>query len=173
MNTTPCPRCGSRDTAPLTGFAHHCRACRCDFGFRDPQQVIDAAAEVRKLCFNIGGFFGPSYEIHLSASRFTVRAREAEPRILTESDEKFVHTPTRFKRIIRRLYRHYHISDWNREYDNPDVFDGTQWELTLFLKNKRKLRFSGSNAYPPHFRKMLRLLAPYFHARGFYFGTSV
>lgn len=172
MNTTLCPRCGSRNTAPLTGYAHHCRACQCDFGFRDPQQVIDAATEVRKLCFYIGGAFGPSFEIDLSASRFTVSAREAEPYFLTESDKKFVHTPPRFKRIIRRLFRHYHINDWKREYDNPDVFDGTQWNLTLFLKNKRKLRFSGSNAYPPHFRKLLRLLAPYFHAHGFSFGTN-
>lgn len=170
--TAPCPRCGNRSTTPLTGHAHHCPSCHRDFGFADQKQATDAADAVRKLHFYIGGFYGPSYEIYLSAGKFSIKTWEAEVLPIVDPGEPFLHTPTRFKRIIRRLFRHYHVADWNREYNAP-VCDGTQWELTLHLNDKRRLRFHGSNAYPPRFRHLLRLLAPYFRAEGVAFSTNI
>jgi len=36
---------------------------------------------------------------------------------------------------------------WKRTYDNPNVLDGTQWEIDIEINGRRK-KCSGSNAYP-------------------------
>ena len=35
-----------------------------------------------------------------------------------------------------------------KNYNNDDVLDGTQWELTIKREGRRKRRIFGSNAYP-------------------------
>lgn len=37
---------------------------------------------------------------------------------------------------------------WKKHYNNNDVLDGTQWELTIKREGRRKRRIFGSNAYP-------------------------
>lgn len=148
MNNIPCPRCGNHHTTPLTGFARHCHACQRNFGFAEPLQVIRAADEVQSLHFFTGGYFGSSFEITLCSADGEAHCPQV-----------FCINPTRFKRIIRRLFRRYHLADWNPRYEAPDILDGTHWSLTLRLKSKRELHFSGSNAYPPHYRQLLRILS--------------
>lgn len=40
---------------------------------------------------------------------------------------------------------------WKSRYDNPNVFDGDQWELTVTYDGKEKYTY-GSNAYPLFYR---------------------
>ena len=40
------------------------------------------------------------------------------------------------------------VWSWRKDYNNDDVLDGTQWELTIKRKGRRKRRIFGSNAYP-------------------------
>ena len=52
-----------------------------------------------------------------------------------------------------------HIGEWNKTYDNPSVFDGTQWELEIQYEDGRKpVVIYGSNAYPYNFKDMTDLL---------------
>ena len=37
---------------------------------------------------------------------------------------------------------------WEKDYNDDDVSDGTQWELTIKREGRRKRRIFGSNAYP-------------------------
>lgn len=37
--------------------------------------------------------------------------------------------------------------NWTRRYDDPDILDGTQWQVEITL-GSRRLKSSGSNAYP-------------------------
>lgn len=39
------------------------------------------------------------------------------------------------------------IWKWEKSYDNPDVLDGTSWEIEIDLGDKR-IRSSGMNSYP-------------------------
>lgn len=39
------------------------------------------------------------------------------------------------------------LLNWKRSYDDPDVLDGTQWEVEI-IREKRNLRRSGSNKFP-------------------------
>ena len=55
--------------------------------------------------------------------------------------------------------RELHLNEWRKEYNNPCVLDGTQWELDIrFSCGRRALKFYGSNAYPYNFDKLLQLL---------------
>ena len=40
------------------------------------------------------------------------------------------------------------VWSWRKDYNNDDVLDGTQWELTIKREGRRKRRIFGSNAYP-------------------------
>ncbi len=52
-----------------------------------------------------------------------------------------------------------HIGEWKRIYDNSYAMDGTQWELEIqYTVDKRKVRISGSNAYPYNFGDLMRFL---------------
>ena len=40
------------------------------------------------------------------------------------------------------------IWNWDKEYFNQGIMDGTQWELKIKRQGKRRRRIFGSNAYP-------------------------
>ena len=44
---------------------------------------------------------------------------------------------------------------WGKDYFNQEVLDGTQWELVIDRKGKRRRRIFGSNDYPPNFKLLL------------------
>ena len=44
---------------------------------------------------------------------------------------------------------------WSKDYFNQEVLDGTQWELVIDCKGKRRRRIFGSNDYPPNFKLLL------------------
>lgn len=44
---------------------------------------------------------------------------------------------------------------WGKDYFNQDILDGTQWELVIDRKGKRRRRIFGSNDYPPNFKLLI------------------
>ena len=40
------------------------------------------------------------------------------------------------------------VWNWDKEYINQGIMDGTQWELKIKRQGKRRRRIFGSNAYP-------------------------
>ena len=44
---------------------------------------------------------------------------------------------------------------WDKDYFNQEVFDGTQWELIIDRKGRRRRRIYGSNDYPPNFKLLI------------------
>lgn len=135
--------------------------------------IITLADSITKLEFHIGGYGGPSFHIILTPETYEVKNWQGDELTPPEACE-LVYTPTRYKRIIRRLFRHYNVHKWKKSYCAPDTMDGTQWELLLHRNTPHKAQqFYGSNDYPPHFCKLLRLLAPYFRAAGYRFSSSI
>ena len=58
---------------------------------------------------------------------------------------------TRLKKI--------HIGEWKRNYIDPYILDGMQWELEIYFGGDRKpLKISGSNAFPYNFSDLTALL---------------
>lgn len=126
--------------------------------------LLQLADTITRLEFYVGGYGGPAFRLKLTPDSCEVQAwgvDDLPPDRITELQ----HTPTRFKRLVRRLFRHYGVAAWQARYEEPDTLDGTQWELSLYRSEEQPcLACSGCNAYPPHYRRLLRLLKPYFHA---------
>lgn len=47
---------------------------------------------------------------------------------------------------------------WDKDYFNQDILDGTQWELVVDRKGKRRRRIFGSNDYPPNFKLLINAI---------------
>ena len=50
--------------------------------------------------------------------------------------------------FINDIYIKYRLEEWNTEYINNDVLDGTQWEVKVKLSNGKELEYYSSNDYP-------------------------
>jgi hypothetical protein len=60
------------------------------------------------------------------------------------------------------------ILNWDKEYYNPNILDGDQWDLEMVYNNGKKKTITGCNRYPgsqsdsnettPEFKKLLNAL---------------
>ncbi len=89
---------------------------------------------------SIGGFGGPRYEVRLVNGRLQYRTDVTNlPEMLSPAAKEW----ERFWAAAERC----DLWNWAPRYDDPDICDGTQWEVEVML-GARRLRSSGSNAYP-------------------------
>ena len=44
------------------------------------------------------------------------------------------------------------VSSWKKEYSNPNIMDGEQWELKLECSDGKELAITGCNAYPKNWK---------------------
>ncbi len=52
-----------------------------------------------------------------------------------------------------------HMGEWEKNYDNPYVMDGTQWQIRIeYEDGRRPVEIGGSNAYPYNFSELMELL---------------
>ena len=120
----------------------------------DFNQSLDS---MKKLVFSIGGFFeGRETRTFTFLDEKTVLTIEHTMNL--KPSNRPVYFPVSRKAFINGLKR-IHIGEWKRDYCDPDVMDGTQWELTFYFSDKhRKVEISGSNAYPYNFDDLKYLL---------------
>lgn len=158
---------------------YRCRNCKRDFGSTAKYRVkgtkdlfntcTDGAYMVR---FGSGGYGGPAYEIELTPGRLRlfyapITGSAGSDDGIEGIDKPLIKTlppdDKRFRHVIRSLFTRLYVGDWENSYMNPDILDGVQWELRVNLMwAARPLVIYGSNAYPPNYRRLLRLLRPFF-----------
>ncbi len=113
---------------------------------------------ITKITFTIGGFFGghETRTITLSEDHLQMRVERTQ-----------IPTPTNFgiepdypitKEELLDGLRDIHIGEWKHHYYDPNVLDGTQWELTIEYVDGRKAEYDGSNAYPFSFDRFCELI---------------
>ena len=109
---------------------------------------------ISKISFTIGGYFD-GYE-----TRTVLLDGEAVRMTVTHSLHPEVReialsmTNTEFLNHLCEL----HIESWKSKYIDPDILDGTQWELAIYFSNGHKpVNIAGSNAYPDNFAELERL----------------
>ena len=102
------------------------------------------------LNFFIGGFSG-GYEriIWLNGKLYHLMDGEPEDEEVRPEEVLNVTTPStkeweEFWQTVDTLK----VWSWKKNYINMDVIDGTQWELRIKRKGRRRRIISGSNAYP-------------------------
>ena len=152
----------------LDGLPHrYCNDCRK--GFAKSPVLFNKRINSWELCmeqvqsirFLIGGYFGGSTEILIEQVSYgamvTIRKYPAdfiEPEVLRITLRKWF-------RIVYDLYNRMYLQEWKREYIDPNVLDGEQWELEIKLSDDRTEYHCGSNAYPPYWPELKKLFSPY------------
>ena len=109
---------------------------------------------ISKISFTIGGYFD-GYETRTvlldgEKLRMTItHSLHSEVREIALSLTKM--------EFLNRL-RELHIESWKSKYIDPDILDGTQWELEInFSDGYKPVNIAGSNAYPDNFAELERL----------------
>lgn len=107
-----------------------------------------------------GGYFGPSsyYYINLidnNSYEFKYGYSKNGQVIFNASNELFItkHNKEFYDYFIEKLNRM--TTNWNNNYVNNQIMDGTQWDLNIKSINKN---FSGSNAFPENYDEVIKYL---------------
>ena len=107
----------------------------------------EEAVKITKFEFFIGGFTSTDITLKLKEGVIVLINRGSGC-----SRDRIVHTPSKeewneFSNSLKNLK----IWNWKKDYYNPEVQDGTQWELSI-EEGSSKLDCYGSNQYPPEFK---------------------
>lgn len=102
--------------------------------------------------FSIGGYPGPFFHLETWNDQLVCRyVLTAEKQLETVIIP--IEANVKWNDVIAFLSSR----KWKEQYIEADIVDGTNWELHVKSATV-DIRSSGSNAYPPGFRKFLRLL---------------
>ena len=113
---------------------------------------------IKAVIFSIGGYFN-GYEVttvrfHADTTIYTTE----HPFPPNEMDPNIREGIT--KAAFLEQFQALHIEDWNTEYMDDSVMDGTQWDLTIqFSDGHKPIEVGGSNAYPPNFNALQELMS--------------
>lgn len=127
----------------------HCKACEHEFGkempsFEDLENPEPDGIKPIKLEFSISGFLGPNHSVKLEHGilKYQFCQRPSYP----QKDVSVVPTNRKWLNFRKKLDA-IDVWQWKRDYPNPGVCDGTQWEFEVDYGLK-KITSSGDNAYP-------------------------
>lgn len=113
------------------------------------QRVIDFDNNIEfisKIRFDIGGFFTEN-QIYT----YTISGDKVDWNIggFSLVDFELPEYRPETKQELLDTFREFHIGEWKHNYVDPNVLDGTQWELVIEYSNgKKPAKYYGSNAYP-------------------------
>ncbi len=119
---------------------------------------FDAALDdVRRLVFTIGSFF-EGYERRIYTVSDVKVLFDLEHTLRQKPSNLPMYYPFTKDDFIAGL-KGIRIGEWKKNYTDPYVSDGTQWELEIYFDNEREpVKISGSNAFPYNFSDLTKLL---------------
>lgn len=120
---------------------------------------------ISKIHFWVGGFFQghTDYIYTISGDQIYWSEHYDEADLVDTSDFRVPpnYSPKN-KQELLDILRTIHIGEWEHRYVDPDILDGTQWELIIEYSNGRKPEeYYGSNAFPPNYDELQKLMGSY------------
>ena len=152
---------------------YHCYQCKKDVGA--PPILLSKCGEedyrdiVTSVRFSDGGFFGGYPEVLAIRGKqgitLDVRPGFRDPeaylqRMMTEQE---------WNKLMDRLFSKLFLHEWKKNFVDPDILDGEQWELELKLTGGRVRNYGGSNAFPPYWAELKTTFRPFFKEAGIKF----
>lgn len=89
---------------------------------------LDAYAEIRGLKASVGGYFGDSYDVEIDFGSRELKWGHRGDGGIEHYAKKI--RPATSEKFIAEL-RNLDLLKWKKEYNNPMVCDGTQWEIEI------------------------------------------
>ena len=149
--------------------AYHCRDCGGDFGSPPVRWMEEDWESGRKgrlpdrvssVEFVSGGYFGgyESVKIVRNGETCTVYVGHSY-----KPGEPFTREiPLKeWKSLMNSLFNRLFVHEWGTSYNDPYVLDGHQWSLEFISVQGKEHVISGSNAYPPLYKKLERKFKKY------------
>ena len=142
---TPNPKSQSKKSLPIQqGMPSIEIAKKCE---ADKLELLEVENFMPlSLDFSIGGYSGPCHNVKLKKGTLTYQYSDGgnyfnplEATAVIPTKRKWIN----FKKKLDII----EVWAWDARYDNPNVLDGTQWELEIDYGSK-KISASGSNSYP-------------------------
>lgn len=125
-----------------------------------------------KMVFNAyeGGCFGESDIFYVEKNgdkyKFKSGSYPAGKIPIPEDDSKFnvsIKTEVEYKKLINDIKEA--TKNWEKEYVNPNILDGTQWNITA---EEFGINFSGSNEFPSNYSKVKKIIIKHFKGNNFF-----
>lgn len=110
--------------------------------------------EIKKIEASIGGYFSGQtiVVIDLTEHEMTWEHRPSEETMVVKKL-----TPAMEKRLLQQLEKA-KVLEWEEEYKDPSILDGTQWEVKIAFEDKTIYK-DGSNAYPKEWKAFCRSIS--------------
>lgn len=113
-------------------------------------------SQLKELRFSVGGYPG-DYATGLAVILPKKVVLLQQPHSLIEG------TPCLVNQLEREQFltavQACHLEDWQREYFNLQILDGTQWSLTCYYQGRKQtFTAEGSNDYPASYERVKNLL---------------
>ena len=67
--------------------------------------------------------------------------------------------------LVDALYYELFLNDWKHHYNDYDVLDGEEWQLTIKFTERRKSTYTGMNGFPPYWGELVKLIKPFMKAK--------
>ncbi len=111
-----------------------------------------------RIRFEIGGYFGGTERRTLTfEGEQIVVEREGFNGFMPEMDPVEHYVGKTRTSLIEGL-KELHIGKWKEDYYNPEILDGTQWDLVMDFADQSSVESGGSNAFPRNFKRFLNLM---------------
>lgn len=150
----------------------HCKECGQEFGGED----LFPFFEIHSFEFFIGGYFGTSHFIYIDGRQENKCIKYAKTPggmyvdLKQANDEFNVNPDVHLKEIPLTTNQWLEFTDeiarlevacWKDRYSDNEICDGTQWELTIKFPHQNEIIKSGSNEYPPHWKRFIKIMKKY------------
>ncbi|MCC5890616.1 MAG: hypothetical protein JJU01_08590 [Alkalibacterium sp.] len=171
MKTIRCPHCGeetpqTREDASLSNGEHSeyiCLNCGKPFGQANPTAPDSALNQCDTFYFSYGGYFGGYKSLKMQEkdgyAELTIEPPYSE---FEHSGLTFRTTLDEWRDFKQTLFHELFILSWTEDYTDPDILDGTQWEIRLEFDTLKSVNISGSNRYPVYYDDLIEHTAHYF-----------
>ncbi|MCR5352919.1 MAG: hypothetical protein K6D98_01280 [Clostridiales bacterium] len=148
----------------------YCFDCAKEFGtppfYTDETGVFkkDLRETVTSVYFSYGGFFGGYDNFLIEKTQSGIVSNYLHLPIATKSRNPVSRELSykEWEKLMNAFYSKMFVHEWDGEYVNYDILDGTQWSLELRLEDGSVKRYHGSNAFPPYWEELKKLFEPYF-----------
>lgn len=171
METIRCPYCG--EETPLTeenefqaredNRQYRCLNCNQSFGEANPASPDSAEKQCDTFKFSYGGYFGGFKQLTFSEKdgyvELTIEPPYSE---LEHSAVNFRTTLDEWRNFKRTLFQEFFILSWDEDYHDPEIMDGTEWDIRLEFDNLETVKISGSNRYPVYYDDLIEHTNLYF-----------
>ena len=115
---------------------------------------------ISSLCFSIGGYFDGYniYNIDLTRAEAKITVSHSFSPLSEDinfDSKTFYINKEKFLKKLKSFY----IGEWKRYYCQPEICDGTQWDLTIKFTNEIKvLKYGGDNGFPYNFAEFKKFI---------------